>query len=104
MRGFGHPIGLEHRRAECRFERMHHGGGRAALHDRMKRSRSVPAGLCDGFVTRASSNWCKVGTAIPVTPCSFATRQKESGLNLPGTTTVPPVESVASVDATSPCT
>ena len=31
-------------------------------------------------------------------------RQNDSGLNLPGTTTVPPVASVASVEATRPCT
>ena len=37
-------------------------------------------------------------------PCSFAVCQNESGLNFVGTTTVPPVDSVASVDATSPCT
>ena len=39
-----------------------------------------------------------------MTPCSFAMRQNDSGLNFAGTTTVPPVESVASVEATSPCT
>jgi hypothetical protein len=44
-----------------------------------------------------------VGTAeYQVAPTSCACPQKESGLNLVGTTTVPPVESVASVDATSP--
>ena len=31
-------------------------------------------------------------------------RQNDSGLNLSGTTTVPPVASVASVEATRPCT
>ena len=46
-----------------------------------------------------------VGTAeYQVTPWSRTMRQNESGLNCAGTTTVPPVEKVASVDATRPCT
>ena len=46
-----------------------------------------------------------VGTAeYHVAPTSCACPQNDSGLNLVGTTTVPPVESVASVEATSPCT
>ena len=80
-------------------------GGSDALHDRMKRSFSAPAGFGSPCVTRASSSWCSVGTAeYHVTLWSRATRQNDNGLNLPGTTTVPPVASVASVDATSPCT
>ena len=45
-------------------------GGSDALHDRMNRSRSVPAGRRDvGSAARASSNWCSVGTAeYHVTP------------------------------------
>ena len=60
-----------------------------------------------GFVLRArdSSAWCIVGTAeYHVTLCSLTTGQKFSGLNRGGATTVPPVCSVESVDATSPCT
>src|SRR5437899_12633820 len=38
-----------------------------------------------------------------VTPCSRTVRQKLMGLNLPGTTTVPPVRKVESVEATRPC-
>jgi hypothetical protein len=34
----------------------------------------------------------------------LAVCQNDSGLNFVGTTTVPPVDSVASVDAPSPCT
>jgi len=83
-------------------------GGSDALHERMKRRRSVPAGRRDespGSAARASSNWCSVGTAeYHVTPWSRATRQNDSGLNFAGTTTVPPVASVASVEATRPCT
>ena len=46
-----------------------------------------------------------VGTAeYHVAPYSLAMRQNDSGLNLPGTTTVPPVARVASVEATSPWT
>ena len=71
----------------------------------MKRSFSAPAGLAAPGSTRASSSWWIVGTAeYQVAPCSCATRQNDSGLNLPGTTTVPPVASVASVEATRPCT
>ena len=45
-------------------------GGSDALHDRMKRRRSVPAGFRDvGAAARASSSWCSVGTAeYQVTP------------------------------------
>ena len=72
VRRLGHAVGLEHRRAERRFERVHHRGGSDALHDRMKRSFSVPAGRRDGSVgspARASSSWCSVGTAeYQVTP------------------------------------
>ena len=60
-----------------------------------------------GFVLRArvSSAWCIVGTAENhVTLCSFTTGQKFSGLKRGGATTVPPVCSVDSVEATSPCT
>jgi hypothetical protein len=39
-----------------------------------------------------------------VAPWSRAICQNESGLNFVGTTTVPPVDSVASVEATRPCT
>src|SRR5580704_13485895 len=39
-----------------------------------------------------------------VTRCSRTVRQKESALNLVGTTTVPPESKVASSDATNPCT
>ena len=74
----------------------------------MNRRRSVPAGFraaSPGSRARASSNWCSVGTAeYQVTPWSRATRQNASGLNFAGTTTVPPLESVASVEATKPCT
>src|SRR3954447_1172374 len=81
-------------------------GGSDALHDRMKRSFSVPAGRfdgSDGSPARASSNWCSVGTAeYHVTPWSLAVRQNDSGLNFEGTTTVPPDAKVASVDATRP--
>ena len=46
-----------------------------------------------------------VGTAeYQVAPVSRTVRQNDSGLNLLGTTTVPPESSVESVDATSPCT
>ena len=37
-------------------------------------------------------------------PYSLATRQNDSGLNLLGTTTVPPLASVARVEATRPWT
>ena len=44
-----------------------------------------------------------VGTAeYHVDPVSRTVRQKESGLNFAGTTTVPPERSVESVEATSP--
>ena len=38
-------------------------GGSDALHERMKRSFSAPAGRADPGSARASSNWCSVGTA-----------------------------------------
>ena len=107
MRRLGHAVGLEHRRAERRLERVHTRGGSAALHERMKRSFSVPAGLRPdvGSAARARSSWCSVGTAeYHVMPWSRAMRQNDSGLNFAGTTTVPPVASVASVDATRPWT
>src|SRR6266851_5912644 len=71
----------------------------------MNRSRSEPGGRPSEALARASRSWCSVGTAeYHVTPCSRAMRQNDRGLNLPGTTTVPPVESVARVEATRPCT
>src|SRR5688572_675874 len=80
-------------------------GGSDALHERMKRRFSAPAGRGESFFTRARSSWWIVGTAeYHVAPCSFAVCQNESGLNFVGTTTVPPVESVARVDATRPWT
>ena len=80
-------------------------GGSEALQDRMNLSLAAPAGLAAPGSTRASSNWCSVGTAeYHVAPCSCAVRQNYNGLNFPGTTTVPPLASVARVDATSPCT
>ena len=46
-----------------------------------------------------------VGTAeYQVTRCSRAVRQKASGLNRAGTTTVPPEARVARTEATRPCT
>ena len=69
----------------------------------MKRSVSGTSGLV--LRARVSSAWCIVGTAEnQVTLCSFTTGQKFSGLKRGGATTVPPVCSVDSVEATSPCT
>src|SRR6185437_15079751 len=77
-------------------------GGSAALHERMKRRPSRPAG---GSLARDSSRLWMVGTAeYQVAPESATVRQNDSGLNLLGTATVPPERSVESVDATSPCT
>ena len=46
-----------------------------------------------------------MGTAeYQVTRLSRTIRQKESGLNFAGTTTVPPESSVESIEATRPCT
>ena len=68
-------------------------GGSDALHERMNRSLDAPAGLGAPGLTRASSSWWMVGTAeYQVAPTSCATPQKDSGLNLAGTTTVPPVD------------
>ena len=50
-----------------------------------------------------TSSWWMVGTAeYHVTRWSRTVRQNDSGLNLPGTITVPPESSVDMVDATSP--
>ncbi len=77
-------------------------GGSAALHDRIKRSPSRPAG---GSFARDNSKLWMVGTAeYQVAPVSLTVRQNDSGLNLFGTATVPPESKVESVDATSPCT
>ena len=38
-------------------------GASDALHDRMNRSFSAPAGLPAAGSARAASNWCSVGTA-----------------------------------------
>ena len=105
MGGLGHAVRLQRRRAKRGFQIVHHPrGGSDALHDRMKRSYSAPAGLAEPGSTRARSNWCSVGTAeYHVTAWSRAIRQNDNGLNLPGTTTVPPVARVASVEATRPC-
>src|SRR5665213_3709137 len=77
-------------------------GGSAALHDRIKRSPSRPAG---GSFARDNSRLWMVGTAeYQVAPVSLTVRQNDSGLNLFGTATIPPDNKVESVDATSPCT
>ena len=69
----------------------------------MNRRFSAPAGCSPP--ERESSSWWIVGTAeYQVTLLSRTVRQKESGLNLPGTTMVPPERSVEIVEATRPCT
>ena len=75
-------------------------GESAELHERTKRSFSIPSGFS---LKRATDSWWMVGTQeYQVTPCSRTVRQKLMGLNLFGTTTVPPVRKVESVEATSP--
>src|SRR5262245_13667240 len=79
-------------------------GDNAALHERMNRSRGARADRADE-AARFNNNWCTVGTAeYHVTSCSPAVRQNDSALKRDGTTIVPPVASVASSDATKPCT
>ena len=76
----------------------------------MKRRRSVPGRASStrraGSRARASSSWCSVGTAEYAGDAVVAGHAPEcaSGLNFAGTTTVPPLESVASVEATRPWT
>src|SRR5271168_5115462 len=78
-------------------------GGREALQERMKRSPSAPSGRFSP--ARARRRLWMVGTAeYQVAPESRTVRQKESGLNLLGTTTVPPESRVESVDAKRPWT
>src|ERR1700686_5848544 len=75
---------------------------RGALQERRKRRESASTGL---WCVRAIRSWCIVGTPeYHVTRCSRTVRQKESALNLVGTTTVPPESKVASSDATNPWT
>src|SRR5258708_10045094 len=77
-------------------------GGSAALHERIKRSPSRPAG---GSFARDKSKLWIVGTAeYQVAPVSLTALQNDSGLNLLGTATVPPESKVESVDATPPAT
>ena len=67
----------------------------------MKRSASAPGGRSPRF--RSSSIWCIVGTAeYQVAPCSAAAGQNVIASNAGGTTTVPPDQSVAMVDAIRP--
>jgi hypothetical protein len=70
MRGFGHAVGLDDRRTEALSRACITRGGSDALHDLMKRRRSVPDGRREvGSAARASSSWCSVGTAeYHVTP------------------------------------
>src|SRR5271170_4188851 len=78
-------------------------GGSDALQERMKRRPSAPAGRSSA--ARERSRLWIVGTAeYHVAPESRTMRQKDSGLNFDGTTTVPPESSVESVEATRPCT
>ena len=63
MRGFGHAVasrtGAPNAVSSARITR----GGSDALHERMKRSLSVPAGRRRSIAARASSSWWSVGTA-----------------------------------------
>ena len=67
----------------------------------MKRSLSAPCGRSPRL--RSRSIWCIVGTAeYQVAPCSAAAGQNVIASNAGGTTTVPPDQNVAMVEAIRP--
>ena len=86
VRGFGHAVRLEHRRAERRFELVHHlrRQRRAARAD-----EAQPLGARRlrraGSAARASSSWCIVGTAeYHVTPWSRGDAPERQRVELAG--------------------
>src|ERR1700748_634120 len=77
-------------------------GDSAELQERTKRRLSTPSGFS---LRRATESWWMVGThEYHVGLKSRTVRQKDIGLNLSGTITVPPLRKVARVEATNPCT